>query len=112
MKNFQIKNPDILHIFAQNRDCGYLLEPPRRVGFNAYTQSMFLSRNTKTNVHPCKPQFYYIKVRFKGLKLYRHVFVMMVLETMFKDRNVNSNIPHPAQLSSMNVMNLAIWVRP
>ena len=27
---------------------------------------MFLSRNTKNNEYPCKPQFYYIKVGFKG----------------------------------------------
>ena len=26
---------------------------------------MFLSRNEKNNVFPCKPQFYYIKVGFK-----------------------------------------------
>ena len=37
---------------------------------------MFLSRNKKNNVYPCKPQFYYIKVGFKGSKLYRRVFVM------------------------------------
>ena len=30
---------------------------------------MFLSRNKKNNVYPCKPQFYYIKVGFKGLKI-------------------------------------------
>ena len=41
-----------------------------------YPQSMFLSRNKKNNVYPCKPQFYYIKVGFKGSKLYRYVFVM------------------------------------
>ena len=35
---------------------------------------MFLSSNKKNNVYPCKPQFYYIKVGFKGSKLYRHVF--------------------------------------
>ena len=29
---------------------------------------MFLSRNKKNNVYPCKPQFYYIKVGFKGVK--------------------------------------------
>ena len=39
---------------------------------------MFLSRNKKNNVYPCKPQFYYIKVGFKGSKLYRHVFMMDV----------------------------------
>ena len=30
----------------------------------------------KNNVFPCKPQFYYINVELKGVKLYRHVFVM------------------------------------
>ena len=38
---------------------------------------MFLSRNKKNNVYPCKPQFYYIKVGLRGSKLYRHVFVML-----------------------------------
>ena len=37
---------------------------------------MFLSRNKKNNVYPCKPQFYYIKVGFKGSILYRYVFLM------------------------------------
>ena len=37
---------------------------------------MFLSRNKKTNVYPCKPQFYYIKWGLRGSKLYRRVFVM------------------------------------
>ena len=70
---------------AQNIDCGYSLEPPRREpplsdatfydrvntiyqdkkclfrrgGSNEYPQSVFLSRNKKNNVYPCKPQFYY-----------------------------------------------------
>ena len=57
------------HISAQNIDCGYSLEPPRRGGSNEYPQSMFLSRNKKNNVYPCKPQFYYIKVGFKGVKI-------------------------------------------
>ena len=39
---------------------------------------MFLSRNKKNNVYPCKPQFYNVKVGFKGVKLYRYVFVMAV----------------------------------
>ena len=47
-ESFQIKNFDIFHISAQ---------------------SMFLSRNKKNNVYPCKPQFYYIKVGFKGVKI-------------------------------------------
>ena len=40
-ENFQIKNSDIFHISAQNIDCGYSLEPPRRGGPNEYPQSMF-----------------------------------------------------------------------
>ena len=31
---------------------------------------MFLSRNKKNNVYPCKPEFYYIKMGFKGGKKY------------------------------------------
>ena len=68
-ENFQIKNSDIFHISAQNVDCGFSLEPPRRGGSNEYIQSMLLSRNKKNNVYPCKPQFYYIKVGFKGIKI-------------------------------------------
>ena len=30
---------------------------------------MFSSKNKKNNVYPCKLQFYYIKVGFKGLKI-------------------------------------------
>ena len=76
-QDFSDKNSDIFHISAQNIDCGYSLEPPRRGGSNEYPQSMFLSRNKKNNVYPCKPQFYYIKVGFKGVKIiYRYVFVM------------------------------------
>ena len=75
-ENFQIKNSYILHISAQNIDCGYSLESPHRGGSNEYPQSMFLSRNKKNNVYPCKPQFYHIKVGFKGVKLYRYVLLM------------------------------------
>ena len=41
----------------------------RRGGSNEYPQSMFLSKTKKNNVNPCKPQFYYIKVGFKGVKI-------------------------------------------
>ena len=51
-----MKNSDIFHISAQNIDCGY-------------SQSMFWSRNKKNNVYPCEPQFNYIKVGFKGVKI-------------------------------------------
>ena len=46
LKSFQIKN-SIFHTSAQNIDCGYSLEPPRRGGSNEFQQSMFLTRNKK-----------------------------------------------------------------
>ena len=66
---FSDKKTDIFHISAQNIDCRYALEPPRRGGSNEYLQSIFLSRNKKNNVYQCKPQFYYIKVGFKGIRI-------------------------------------------
>ena len=66
MKKIQIKNSEILHISIY---CGYSWEPPRRGGSNEYPQFMFLSRNKKNNIYPCKLQFYYIKVGFKGVKI-------------------------------------------
>ena len=47
IENFHQKNFDIFLIFAQNIDCGYTLEPPRRGGSNEYPQSMFRSKNKK-----------------------------------------------------------------
>ena len=66
---FQIKIFDIFHISPQNIDCGYSLEPPRRGGSNEYPSIYVLGRNKKNNVYPFKPQFYYINVGFKGVKL-------------------------------------------
>ena len=48
---------------------------------------MFLSRNKKNNVYPCKPQFYYIKVGFKGVEIiytcFRDaIFVILIIEAM------------------------------
>ena len=86
-KNIRIsdKKTDIFHISAQNIDCGYSLElpkwgtqnidceyslePPQWGSSNEYLQSIFLSRNKKNYVYPFKPQFYYIKVGFKGVKV-------------------------------------------
>ena len=50
----------IFLIYAQNINCGY-------------PQSMFWSKNKK-KVYPCIPQFYYIKVRFKGVYIARTCF--------------------------------------
>ena len=55
--NFQFKIFDIFLIFAQNIDCGYTLEPPRRGGSNEYPQSMFWSKNKKNRYTPAYPSF-------------------------------------------------------
>ena len=52
IKIFHQKNFDIFHIFAQNIDCGYTLEPP-----NEYPQSMFWSKNMKNRSTPAYPSF-------------------------------------------------------
>ena len=72
-EKFQIKISGIFHISAQNIDCGYSSEPPRRGGSDEYPQ-IVLSRNKNNNVYPCKPQFYYIKVGFKGDQIYIGMF--------------------------------------
>ena len=56
-ENFQWKFFDIFLIFAQNIDCGYTLEPPRRGGSNEYPQSMFWSKNKKNRYTPAYPSF-------------------------------------------------------
>ena len=65
---FSDKKFYILHISDQNIDCRYSL-PPWWGGSNQCPHTMLLSRNKKNNVYPCKPQFYYIKVGFKGVKI-------------------------------------------
>ena len=65
---FSDKNSDILDRLW------LLLVPPRRGGSNDYPQCMFMSRNKGNNVYPCKPQFYYIKVEFKEVKIIKAWF--------------------------------------
>ena len=64
-KIFRRKKFDFFLIFAQNVDCGYTLEPPRRGGSNEYPQSMFWSKNKKNRYTPETP-FFYINVGYEG----------------------------------------------
>ena len=64
-KKSQIKTL-MFFIFLLKTDCGYSLEPPRRGSSYEYPQSMFLSKNMKNNIFPCKTN---IKVGFKGVKI-------------------------------------------
>ena len=43
---------------------------------------MILSKMKKNNVYPCKPQFYFIKVEFKGVN---------IIEVCFRDVVPNSS---------------------
>ena len=70
-ENFHWKKFDIFLIFAQNIDCGYTLELPRRGGSNEYPQleplrrgdsnedpqSMCWSKNKKNRYTPSYPSF-------------------------------------------------------
>ena len=56
-EDLQQKFFDIFLIFAQNIECGYSLEPPRRGGSNEYPQSMFWSKNKKNRYNPAYPSF-------------------------------------------------------
>ena len=57
IENFQLDFFYIFLIFAQNKDCGYMLEPPCRGGSNEYPQSMFWSKNKKNRYTPVNPSF-------------------------------------------------------
>ena len=68
---------DICLIFAQNIDCGYMLEPPRRGGSNEYPQSMFWSKNKKNRYTSAYPSL----VGFT---------VVYITRTRFRDASANS----------------------
>ena len=52
-------------IFSLNIYCGYMLEPPH-ASMYVNTISVF-EQTEENNVYPCKPQFYHIEVRCKGV---------------------------------------------
>ena len=70
-KNWKFSDKNLWYFpyFCSKHRLWYSLELPHRGGSNEYPQSMFLSRNKKNNAYPRKPQFYYIKVGFKGVNI-------------------------------------------
>ena len=68
-ESFPIKILIFFSYICSKQRLWYSLESPHQVDSNEYSQSMFLSRNKKNNVYPSKPQFYYIKVEFMGVKI-------------------------------------------
>ena len=84
---------------------------------------MVLSRNKKNNVYPYKPKFYYIKVGFKGSKLYRHVFVMAYSRaaafacidkktSYFENFQINTSESVQPTMSSNGCMHVQYLYRP
>ena len=75
----------IFLISAQNIDCGYSLEPPRRGGSNEYPQSMFWAEIWKIS------EFFSWKVSVLEVKFYiylnRRVFVMGLRNIGHCDQN-------------------------
>ena len=81
IEHFQIKNYDIFHISAQNIDSDTFLISAQNIGYGTRYNRLdkavltnthnlcFWAEIRKNNVYSCKPQFYYIKVGFKGVKI-------------------------------------------
>ena len=53
---------------------------------------LFLSKNQTNNVYPCKPQFYYIKMGFKGVKIIKACFRDASQVKIFKVAGQQSHI--------------------
>ena len=91
MNFFFIKNSDVFHISSQNID--------RRGGSNEYPKSMFWAEMRK-KVYPSKPQFYYIKMGFKVVKIIQACF-----------RDVRRLIWIFAGRTCPNVRFLTLWLK-
>ena len=70
-KNWKFSDKKLRYFscFCTKHRLWYSLEPPRWGGSSEYPQSMFWAEIWKNNVYTCKPQFYYIKVGFIGVKI-------------------------------------------
>ena len=56
-QKFHWKSFEIFIMFAQNIDCGYMLEPPCGGSSNEDQQSMFWIKNKKNRYTPVNPSF-------------------------------------------------------
>ena len=61
---------DIFLFFAQNIDCGYMSEGGAEAVLKSTHNQCFRAKIRKSE-YPCKPQFYYIKVGWKGVFITR-----------------------------------------
>ena len=77
-------------------------------------QSMFLSRNKKNNVYPCKPQFYYIKVGFKGVKIIQACFrdvqsTLVISASHMSDNRLSRSKNLVPQHGNLTVRTKILW---
>ena len=68
-ENFQIKKIWYFSYFCSKHRLWVLVKTASKRRFQRIPTINVLSRNKKNNVYPCKPQFYCIKVGFKGIKI-------------------------------------------
>ena len=68
-ENFADNNSDNFSCFCSKHRLWVLVRIASVSRFLQVLTIYVLSRNKKNNVYPCKPQFYYIKVGFKGVKI-------------------------------------------
>ena len=71
-KGVDVLNPNTIKILILKTILMRYRSIPLLLRSNAHSISctfQSMSRNKKNNVYPCKPQFYYIKVGFKGVKI-------------------------------------------
>ena len=67
--NFSDKNSDIFSYFCSKHRLWVLVRTASARRFYRVPTIYVFDRNKKNNVYPCKPQFYYIKVGFKGVNI-------------------------------------------
>ena len=82
----------IFLISAQNIDCGYSLEPPRRGGSNEYPQSIFWAEIWKISEFFYLKNFLFLEVNI-SIYLNTRVFVMSVHTRVLHSINI-CRVPH------------------
>ena len=89
MKIFGGKIMIFFFIFAQNIDCGYMLESTRH-----YPQSIFWSKNRKNKYTPAYPSFT-TKVGYKGI---------FISQTCFPDASESSRDPPDSKSNASYIL--------
>ena len=85
----------IFLISAQNIECGYSLEPPRRGGSNEYPQSMFWAEISVKNIRVFLSENHqFLEVKF-SVYLNRRVFVMNSYTVKINSRRFYGWLPAP-----------------